>query len=317
MKLVLSHTTALDLLRAHRCGAPFQLMRTQATSLADSAHTRTQIAQFEIPSFPRLDSRIHVLVPKASMLSDSSIHESHLITSPLTPGSLARVDDGVFVASPALVFLQHGAQFSWLDLALLGAEFCGKYSLPPAGQGGMRKCAPIADAHTLAVFLDKMADARGARTARQALEWLPELAASPMESALYLLLCLSSRRGGYGLPRPDMNPPTPLGSRNSHIMQVDELHCDLHWTDAHVALEYNSKDSHIGQLTHDALRANALTSEGEQVFTMTPAILANPDRCDALIGQIAEKLGHRLRGNALGMSPKRRELRARLFPWVS
>ena len=316
MKLVMSHSTALDLLRAHRCGAPFHMLRTRATSLADSAHTASEIKQFEIPLFPRTDPRIHVIVPNAAMLCDSLIHESHLTTYPLPAGSLAQVGKDVFTASPPLLFLQLAAQTTWLQLALIGCELCGKYSLKPAAARGMAKCVPAIKANALSGFIEEAPQARGIGTAREAIRWIPDLSASPLESAVYLLLTLPVGRGGYGLPRPSMNPPTALNLRNASLLKTDDLHCDIHWREAHIALEYNSKDAHIGQLTHDARRANSLTSEGEHVFTMTPAILANPAECDALVNQIAHMLGHRLRGNALGLSRQREALRAELLPWA-
>ena len=317
MKVIFCHSTALDLIRSCRCGAPFQLLQTRSVSISDSVHTRTGLAKVELPSFPHTDKRIHVLVPTPTMLCDSSIHKSHLIMSPLPVGSLLKISDEVFTVSPSLLFLQLGKQLSWLDLALIGAELCGQYSLLPANSPGMRRCAPITQNAALAAYIKKFPHARGIRTAARALDCISDLSASPLESSLFLLLTLPVKWGGYGLPKPSMNPSSPLSKRTARVMGVDELHCDLRWHDPHVALEYNSKDHHVGHLTHDARRTNALTAEGERVYTMTPAILANPIECDNLVKLIAHNLGHRLRGNALGDSPKRSELREKLFPWAS
>ena len=206
MKLVLSHSTALDMIRAYRCGASFELMRTRATSLADSAHTREQISRFEIPAFPRADNRFHILVPSTSMMCRSKAHTSHLAAHPLPAGSLAQISQDVFVASPNLVFVQHGASLPWLQLTLLGCELCGKYSLPPKSHSGMAKCAPIVHASDLSRFIDRLPRMRGAAAAKQVLKWVPDFSASPMESAIYLLFTLPVRRGGYGLVPPSMNP---------------------------------------------------------------------------------------------------------------
>ena len=137
-----------------------------------------------------------------------------------------------------------------------------------------------------------------------------------MESCLVLMLCLPPHYGGYGLPIPDMNPATFLNDLGKMAFSEGQLHCDLHWREAHVACEYDSRMHHEGRLSEDAIRLNTLNDQGERVFVVSPEIIRNLSSVHYLAQQLARALGKRLRPEAMEMTPARIKLHKTLFPWA-
>lgn len=124
---------------------------------------------------------------------------------------------------------------------------------------------------------------------RGALDLSVERSASPAETACALLMSVSRRRGGYGLPRPQMNYTVAVGS-GSYV-------CDLAWPGKCVALEYQS-DLHGSTVRQSADRTklNALQSAGYTVMQVGKEDLKRLKRTDGVAS---------LLGAALGVSPLR------------
>ena len=105
-----------------------------------------------------------------------------------------------------------------------------------------------------------------------------------METSVALMLSMPVERGGYGLPKPQLNKtPERFGE---HVVEADLL-----WEDAKLVVEYDSKEFHAAKgadkIDADIMRANAMRAVGYTVLEVTPGIAMDPYRFDTLARQIA------------------------------
>lgn len=120
----------------------------------------------------------------------------------VTSGSFVKVSHGVFVASPEACFAQMAGELSFEQLVKLGMELCGSYALSSRADAGFLFREPLTSVRRLRCYLEKASGMNGAKRARASLSYVLDGSASPAETNLVMLLCLSTRRGGYGLPLP-------------------------------------------------------------------------------------------------------------------
>ena len=64
-------------------------------------------------------------------------------------------------------------------------------------------------------FLDSVGKVNGKAKAKRALKYVIDGSLSPMETMVYMLLCLPVMLGGYGLPKPEMNSIIELDEEKS------------------------------------------------------------------------------------------------------
>ena len=180
--------------------------------------------------------------------------------------------------------------------AALACEFAGTYRLPGGGGGkASYKLKPLMSCESLRQhalgFRKTSAETRALRVADLAFDG----SASPMETALALLLTLPVEFGGLGLPRPLLNKAVDVSDYRGIISDRDEVSPDMLWEEAKVAVEYDSAEKHGSagpkQLAEDALRSNILTSLGYRVVRVTPQVISSIPSLEMLARQIAHLLG--------------------------
>ena len=255
--VILGYQSALEYLcRKRYFGASFVANRFHLEDDADVPRERTcriRSLRSVCPSDNHvgllLDSRLrgisaplHVLVPNASDCSRSRLKIAHVWSSPPLRGSFAKIAPGLLTCSAELCLVQFARLFPPVELARLACELCGAYALAPERENGFCTCAPATSIEFVRAFARRAREngTRGAEALLTALDFAVDGAASPMESAIALLLCLPYRYGGYHLPLPTLNErPVKTGGRRS-IADATTHRCDLLWPDANVALEYEA-----------------------------------------------------------------------------
>lgn len=320
MKLVLTHNTALQLMRSHRGLERERIEPSRIRTLDDCAQSLKELESFALPPLTDNSKTLHVLIPRSAPKYHSKTHVCHTMSGDIPRGSFCKVGNGVYTSSPELLFVQMAnGNLSLVDLVLLGLELCGTYTLLPSGNFGFYNCPAISSREKLASYAERAAHIRGASAATRALRWVVDGSNSPMESALMLYLCLPVRLGGYGFPLPSFNPENPLGKKASRMLHQETIRCDLHWLKEHVAIEYDSSLEHLqpSSAARDIERRNTLDYKGERVITVTPHMIAAPAEFNTVARQLARALGKRLQPNAFVLSQARSELRLQLFPWLA
>lgn len=179
-----------------------------------------------------------------------------------------------------------------VGVARVAMELAGTYRLPTPLGDTRYKQPTLASIGSMVTFLDREEFARSeiaadVARARMALGLAADHSASPMETALFLLLTLPVGLGGFGLPRPVLNEPVSGG-------EGDGLRPDMLWAEAGVVLEYDSLEFHAGagrdRTDHDIMRENELVTAGYRVFVATPGIVMDLGRVTKLAEQIAQAL---------------------------
>jgi len=241
-------------------------------------------------------------------------------TKHLPDGSFVNAEGGLVVSTPEFCFLQMAGEYPFAKLIALGLELCGSYSLPAKTSEGADRDEPeqalynlpkLSNQKKLKAFVARMEGRFGYRQASKALQYIADGAASPMETALFILLTLPYRYGGYGLPLPELNGHIYPEKGAKRFVGRGFYRGDLLWHEAGVVVEYNSDTEHTGpeRIARDAIRRNDLDLCGIYEVTVTKRQLFDSELFDNVAKQISKKIGRRLRYQDPGFSKARRELR--------
>ena len=205
MRIFIGHQSALRFWQSAWSDSLDYDAPSPVKSLHYAANSAQDVQKFPLAKAGFRDGQIDILVPEANLRCTSLIHKAHVWSRPLAPGSFFEVRPGIYVASPELIFLQMASILDLPHLVKLGDELCSSYREDDYDARGFMQVTPRTNVARLARYIDKMAGCKGAKAARYALRFVAGNAASPMEVALVMLLCLPKRYGGYGLPLPEMN----------------------------------------------------------------------------------------------------------------
>ena len=186
-----------------------------------------------------------------------------------------------------------------VDAARIVSEFSGTYRLP-SKMGGrvLYGVAPSMTCAALSSFLDGQPAMRGSMKGHAVASLAFDGAASPMETALALLLTLPVAMGGYGVVRPELNKAISLEEGDRALSSQAEMVADLCWPEEKLIVEYDSWEWHggarSGHLAHDRARANALTAMGWRVLSVGYEQISSIQGMNLLARQVAALLGRDL-----------------------
>lgn len=208
----------------------------------------------------------------------------------LPEGSICHIDSGLAAPSPEVTLLLLASQVGVFSLAQLVCEFCGLYSLEGAGFFNVPPLTSLLSVGDFALEVERLAASAGKRAPlglpglRGALDLSVERGASPAETACALLLSISRRRGGYGLPKPEMNLDVKADGGSCV--------CDLVWPGERVALEYQSGiHERVARQSADRAKLNALQAAGFTVLQAGKKDLKQLRRADELATILCQALG--------------------------
>ena len=171
-----------------------------------------------------------VLIPEHTQRRASKLVTSRTLSAEIKEPYLVGIDDDCLCVIPELLF----------------ALYCQRHDLASSVQLGLSSAAPTpalpsritcASPHTTlaslpmlprsAVSFPATAGIYGARRAARYARYVQDCSASPMETNLFLLLCLPTSEGGYGLPLPELNADLPiiqyLGSKHVPGIRYGDL----------------------------------------------------------------------------------------------
>lgn len=185
---------------------------------------------------------------------------------------------------------------AWLVvMALIACEFSGTYRLSTSGGKTSFGVKPLMSHASALAMLEQVPDLYAATRVRTALDLSFERSASPMETALALMLSLPAEYGGYGIVRPEFNPALAAGEYAALWEGGDVIHPDLYWEEANFVLEYDSDEEHANRgerkAADDATRSNVLVAMGKTVLRATTATVRSLGGMDRLARCVAVCLG--------------------------
>lgn len=235
----------------------------------------------------------------------------HHCTASIPAGSLHRLNDRLFVASPELAAMQATSGLPVSAALMITCEICGTYTLDADDMRGFRDRPALSSALRLTRFAERARGLSGARLFRDIAANTVDGAASPREAAAALILGLPGRLGGYGLGLPALNRDILLAASEQRMLGCRCLRADMLWAESSVALEYDSDAFHsqAADIARDSRRRNILSMRGIEVVTMTNAELKSLADTERIARRIARRMGRRFRMRAVDHDAKRSELR--------
>ena len=332
MRLYLAPEPSLELMRYLRstngedglAGTP-----VRKRSLSDAVNTQRGIDELDVTAqrwLEHISGPVRAFVPDRSKGTSTKGLVTHVLSQPVPSGALMDIGHGVCICTPQFAFMQMAAQVDLVAAIGIGMELCGTYSrwrFEPAGMGDpycferpeTQSCTfdlpPVMRAKRAQAFAERLEGRRGTVGSRAALKWVLDNSASLMETAVYLLLCLPKRVGGYGLPKPVLNPKLIVRNPDG----TKERYPDLFWPRANIDVEYNSDAAHSGEWSRyrDSKREIELTVASVKVLPLTRPQLTNVDEFDAFAQGLRRMLGIRARATDQSWIHRRAELRRKLL----
>ena len=194
-------------------------------------------------------------------------------------------------------------------------ELCGTYALRPDSiEDKASRDYQLANVNALSRKVNAWKDLHGLVMARKVARYLANGAASPMESKVYLLLCLPLQYGGYNIERPVINAEIPLDPEGRLILRQDSVKPDFLWRGCKLVLEYDGEyHNDPYQRVKDEKRRAVLESMGYTVIVAKKQQVFDPIAFDGLARTLMQKLGMRSRPLTLKHQLAREALREALL----
>lgn len=321
MAVVLSHISALQYHRAYRVSgfgsfAPEakRLDRYAALKALSGVPNKAEVRETLDYYSGCLKDPLHVLVngDRARRKDDRAVYHVMPKAVPLT--SFIKVGPGVFCCGPELMLSQCASLLDRASLALAVMEFCGAYKTDPEF-ATILPAQPATSVGRISGFAHRYSQVRGCNQLSKTCAYTADGAASPMESALFLLLVFPVQWGGFGLPRPQLNYRIDIPYSLQRISGKTCFYGDLVWPSNKLIVEYDSDQFHVGheRISQDAVRRNILSSLGYTVITATSDQVYSSSKTEELARQVGKGVGKRFRPNKHNYAAERQKLRNTLL----
>ena len=313
--LFVSHNSALTYWRTNPPWYVLEGADRNIRSLRNCARTAEEFRSASVPESEFGAIPIDVLVPGEKPPRCPDGFRFHKQYRQLPNHALYPLWEGVYVVSPELCFVQTCHSLSFVQALELGMELCGTYALRPDTQSGMaQRDYALINANTLSRRLQSWQALNGLTRARLTARYLAGGSASPMETKLFLLLCLPLQYGGYNLGRPELNPELDLTPQEMEILRSTKVKPDLLWRKQGLIVEYDGRQhEEERQSKRDSLRITILEGRGYTVRRVMRHQLYHPLAFDSFASSIRSYLGIRKRPVTLKHQIAREQLRSELL----
>lgn len=314
--LCVSHESALFFWRTNPPWYVLEGGDRNIRSLRGSPNCVEDFRGFSLPEVEFGPKPIDVLLPH-NMPRCPEGFRRHSQCAKLPQHALYPLSSGVHVVSPELCLLQLCQTRSLYEMLELGMEFCGTYALRPSDNGETymaQRDYVLTHAGQIQRRFNSWKSMHGIEQARRMAHWLADNSASPMESKLYLLLCLTPGLGGYHLPKPELNAEIPLKPDGQELLRKAYVKPDMLWRKQGIVVEYDGEyHNDTDQSLKDEMRRSVLTSMGFTVHIIKKRQIYNPLAFDGAARTLAKQLGKRLRPLTLKQQYARDNLRSELL----
>ena len=217
MDTLLSHTTALELLRSYALRR--RLTRCPRTGEEPPALPPTREDVRSVTQrFPELTLPLHVTLSDKNRRGPKGMVKAHVSELSLPHDATIVIAEGIRCVSPEHLVVQMASSLSLLELVFLLGEMLGTYAICPGNESGMfvRETLLTTKERILA-HLDALGPARGAGLVRHAVSLACSGSASPYETKLSMRLGLKPALGGYHLNVLAMNEPIKVARLGSGL----------------------------------------------------------------------------------------------------
>ena len=290
MPILLSHNSALERLRA----VPPQVdwaRRTQTpVSLADLDPTGRDIAKTDFAQVGLLQSPVHYVVSSQERRTKRDAFKPHVCSLDTMPsGLLYDLGGGCFAAAPELTFIQMAQQTSLMGAVVLGYELCGTYSHFPRFISGFYERRALTTTLAIGNAIERLKGLRNLSPARDALKWVHDGSASPMETVVSCMLHFPATLGGFGLVSPSLNYEVPNDDAARTITGTKGCIIDNAYPDAKCGVEFDGREYHRDR-EKDRRRREALAHLGWTIYVLEVDDLTSYDAIEKKVA-LLDKVG--------------------------
>lgn len=274
----------------------------QSTSLIPimPSVTERDLRSIDKMSFEKRFGRLHAVGSSMDERHGIEGITVHVCTTPLPPGSILMVKDGVGVTSVALTAILMARRLSDFDLVRLLYELCATYRV----EDYYNLYVPLATVAGMKAEVKQLLSIRGAKRVFDLLDYVADNSRSPRETDLAMLAWLPCRLGGFHLPMGEMNKEKKLGEASRK--------CDLWFQKAKLGVEYESDEGHLGEtnISRDSARRTLFGNKGYRVVTMTNGEFKDNELLFETMRLIGKYLGKRVHKPSGSGAKAREELLA-------
>ncbi|MDO4807523.1 MAG: hypothetical protein Q4A07_09760 [Coriobacteriales bacterium] len=271
MGLTLSHTSALYVtrkLRSERADLRSSFDHVTIAKASASSGARWTMREFRSDQWrwPRPDAAnpLHVLASSSAGRVRMSDVVTHLSSAELPAQSVLWLDEHANMVSPELLFVQMATMLSMPELVMLGYELCGvftRWASDPVGGPVTLDVPPATTVEELREYMGSVTRVRGAKRAREALEYVSDNAASVPEAVLATMYSLPSGWCGYGMGPVELNRGVVVATEQEDGY-TRKRYPDIMFSFAPVGINYDGGDhldlDSIAEAAHAVARADAL-----------------------------------------------------------
>lgn len=298
MSILLSHTTALEVLRSPSLRN--QLARQErCVATAPAVRPTTDELSALAEQLPNLSFPLHSLVSPAVNRrpgEHSKLHSSELI---LPADSAIELAPGLLCASPEHLVVQMAPLLTHLELIFLLGELLGIYAIAPDLEDGMfKRREALTTPELVRRHLALLGAAPGTAKVERALAVACVNSGSPYETRLSMRVGLKPALGGCHLHVLSMNEPLEVNRIVSQlgtgIRKPDVFLGATHEGApfAGVAFDYHGKiHEKPEQITSDLGRQNELLGINFKIYTFDKSLYDNLDYFDGIIRLARRDLG--------------------------
>lgn len=266
----------------------------RVSELADCPATLCESAAHTLETIPCRFTKPELLVPDSSFRVQRSRFTYHVMSREIPRDSFLRISDRVCVASPALTLVQVSKRLSIPHLAQVTCEMEGSCLRMPGEDGGMIDgLEPLVTTPEIRAMIEATRGLFKSERLERALAFVEPGSASPKETELFLLLCLTKRRGGAAIGDWELNPSLTVPIEYRKYLGKSTVRPDVFNKDKRVDLEYVSYSDHDARSTghEDSKRTNVLRAMGIEVIPVHPEDIAHAAPFENIVRQTKEALG--------------------------
>lgn len=240
--------------------------------------------------------QLNVLVGSNADRRESKSIMCHCVTSALPSGSVLHVDEGLYVAAPALNLVLQADSMHAVELCKVLGRYWGTFSTvhSPGDRSKIVERPALTNPFDLALYLNGAPRRPGLGTLRDAMRFTCENARSPQEVNLQLILNLPPVCNGFCLQKPIMNYKIRLNEAEKKLYDADYIKIDLYWPEARFGLEYLGEEEHKDRMIADISRWYAAKMHGIELMFVTKAQLQSPEAIDFIAREVAKRTRKRI-----------------------
>lgn len=268
MSILLSHNSSLERLRAVPTAFDPAKPVMEETDLDTLIPERYEATHLDFDLLGIAQQPIHHVVPVGERTSRSSLlccHKSGI--GKIGPGLVKKVTESVYACGPELTFAQMACSTSLVGAVVLGHEFCGRYSHFAKWASGYYERPPLTSVARIKEVLASVGKTSETEAALEALQWVRDGSASPMETVVSCMLNLPSSMGGFGKVVPALNYEVTLDEVAGRIAGKEKCYVDAAYADALCGMEFDGKDYHRDARA-DRIRRDALAHMGWTIYVV-------------------------------------------------